>query len=107
MIEELVRLKKMQRRRVQFFLIHHSMRRMIQEPGELSITIDFENRRHATHGHARDTPAHAHERLAELVQAIARTVSPERISRLDIDEIGGVSVKKQSAQLAMLAELEI
>lgn len=51
--------------------------------------------------------AHAHERLAELVHAIARTVSPERISRLDIDEIGGVSVEEQSAQLAMLAELEI
>jgi hypothetical protein len=51
--------------------------------------------------------AHAHERLAEFVHAVARAVSPERISRLDIDEIGGVSVEKQSAQLAVLAELEI
>jgi hypothetical protein len=48
MIEELARLKKMQRRRVQFLLIHHTMRRMIQQPGELSITIELENRRHAS-----------------------------------------------------------
>jgi hypothetical protein len=48
MIEELVRLKKMQRRRVQVLLISHTMRRVVQQPRELSITIELENRGHAT-----------------------------------------------------------
>jgi hypothetical protein len=51
--------------------------------------------------------AHAHERLSQLVHPSARTVSPERVSRLDIHEIGGVGIKKQSAQFAMLPELEV
>jgi hypothetical protein len=48
-----------------------------------------------------------HERLAEFVHAMARTVSPEWVSRLDIDEIGGVRVEEQYAQVAVLAELVV
>jgi hypothetical protein len=47
MIQELVCLKKMQRRRVQIILMHHTMRRVVQQPRELAITIELENRRHA------------------------------------------------------------
>ena len=45
MIQELARLKKMQRRRVQVLLIHHTMRRMVQQPRILSIPVEPENRR--------------------------------------------------------------
>jgi hypothetical protein len=63
MIEELARLKEMQRRRVQFLLIHHTMRRMIQQPGELSVSVELENRRHAPATCTERRRWHSHRRV--------------------------------------------
>jgi hypothetical protein len=49
MIEELAGFKKMQRRRVQVLLKYHTMRRVVQQPRELSKTIEFENWRRYCH----------------------------------------------------------
>jgi len=50
---------------------------------------------------------HAHERLAEFVHPDPSAISPERVARLDVDELGGERAKEQDAQVAVLAELEV